>query len=606
MLMSGAALTLPISRAAPAPVSDRDGFVHVESHGVRWTMSADLVEELLPAIRAALDGPPDGSVAETIKTGPHRTVYRLALEHGDFYLKHFRIADWKALLQNLLRPSRAELEWRAARGIARLGLPTFEPVARGQRVHGGIVHDSFLVSRGIPEAVPLDQFAVEELVPPARHMLREAACSQSNRRHKLATALGELAARVHHAGIEHADFHAGNILIRVGPDGRPALWLIDLHKVHLGRSPSRSARFRNLAILHQFFAGKSTRTDRLRFYRAYRQQWDATAPAGECGAPHAALSEDSSSERAEIAALEKSLEAAADAGWRRADRAWQRGNRHVRKRDAGAVSCRGLATLDVDWLDQVRDDPERLFREPLTVWHKQTPKHRVAEIELPAAASALCHAGFLKCIEPTRTWRRWLASFRMSPVRRSWELGHSLLRRGIDTPKPILFIERQIPQTERYYLLTEAIPESFGVAEFFQTLWPGMDAAARCDWLRMHLRRLALQLRRLHDAGFDHRDLKFANLLVARDPADPRVWLLDLEGVRIWRPLPARRATQNLARINVSALVAGIGPQTERLRFLKWYLGARFAADWKGWWRRIARLSREKISDNRRRGRNLS
>ena len=61
------------------------------------------------------------------------------------------------------------------------------------------------------------------------------------------------------------------------------------------------------------------------------------------------------------------------------------------------------------------------------------------------------------------------------------------------------------------------------------------------------------QMRRLHDAGFDHRDLKFANLLVAADPTDPRIWFLDLDGVRVWRRLPARRAVQNLARINVSA-----------------------------------------------------
>src|SRR5262249_2457690 len=184
--------------------------------------------------------------------------------------------------------------------------------------------------------------------------------------------------------------------------------------------------------------------------------------------------------------------------------------------------------------------------------------------------------------------------------------GHALLRRGIDTPKPIMFVERPAPQSARDYLLTEAIPESLGLAEFFVTLWPGMNAAARRDWVGLHLVWRALQLRRLPHAGFDHRDLKFANLLVARDPADPRVWLLDLEGVRVWRRLPARRAVQNLARINVSALVAGIGPKAERLRFLKWYLRESFPADWKWWWRQIARLSREKISDNRRRGRNLS
>src|SRR5262245_9520446 len=591
MAMSGAALILPISRAARGPVSSGDAFVAVESDGVSWTMRADLADELLPAIRSTVHGPPAYRAAETVKTGPHRTVYRLALDSGDFYLKHFRIANWRALLQNLVRPSKAELEWRAAQRIAHLGLPTFEPVALGRLVRSGVVRDSFLVSRGIPEAVPLDQFVTAAvLAPDGTETQYEAAGLQNDLRQRLATALGELAARLHLAGIEHADFHAANILVCVSPDGKPRLWLIDLHKVHFGRPRSRDARFKNLAILHQFFAGKTRRTDRLRFYRAYRRHWEAGAPTSGRGARRPVPAGGRTSEGEEIAVLEQILDTAARAGWRRADRAWQRGNRHVRKRDDGAAACRGLAALEIPWLEQVRDDPERLFRDHLITWHKQTPRHRVAAIRLPPAAASRS-VGFLKCIESPRNWRRWLAPFCISPVRWSWELGHALLRRAIDTPRPILFVERQAPESGGYYLLTEAVPDSVAVAEFFATHWPGLSAEARRDWLRLHLRRLALQMRRLHDEGFDHRDLKFANLLVSRDPADPRVWFLDLEGVRLWRRLPARRAAQNLARINVSALVAGLPTNTDRLKFLKWYLGARFATEWKKWWRRIAQLS---------------
>ncbi|MGE5191890.1 MAG: lipopolysaccharide kinase InaA family protein, partial [Deltaproteobacteria bacterium] len=281
--------------------------------------------------------------------------------------------------------------------------------------------------------------------------------------------------------------------------------------------------------------------------------------------------------------------------------------RHVRRRDSGPVACRGLATLDVAWLEAVRDDPERLFREERVRWHKQTAKHRVGEVRLPAAAGAPCAAGFLKCVEQRPSlWRRCLASFRFSPVRRSWEVGHALLRRGIDTPRPLLFVERGDWASRRCYLLTEAVPDSIGLPEFFDVHWPAMNAGRQRDWLTRHLGRLALQMRRLHESGFDHRDLKFANLLVSRDPADPRIWFLDLEGVRVWGRLPARRAAQNLARINVSAMLVNLPGNTDRLRFLKWYLADAFQGEWKWWWRRIARLSQEKISGNQRRGRAVS
>ena len=98
-------------------------------------------------MRRAADNPTADRSVETVKTGPHRTVYRLSLALGEFYLKHFRINNWKTLLLNALRPTKADLEWNAALRIARLGLPTFEPVALGQIRRAGLVADSFLVSK---------------------------------------------------------------------------------------------------------------------------------------------------------------------------------------------------------------------------------------------------------------------------------------------------------------------------------------------------------------------------------------------------------------------------------------------------------------------------
>lgn len=601
--MIATALSLTMNRAAPRLISCKEEFVSLKSGEVEWAMRADVVEELLPAIRQTIEGIPGPAQVESVKTGPHRTVYRLRLASGDYYLKHFRIADRKALLQNVVRPSKAELEWRAAQKIAALGLPTFEPVALGKLVRTGIVRDSFLVSRGIPDAQPLDELAAAELsTPPGIRPPRAVAARRSALRQSLTVELGRLAARIHLAAIEHADFHSANVLVRVGPDSASALWLIDLHKVHFRTRLSAGDRYNNLAVLHQFFAGKSTRADRLRFYRAYRDEFRGGGVNVTATARTPSLDSEPR-EREEIARVEGVLAAGAARGWIRADRAWSRGNRHVRKLEDGAASCRGLATLDASWLRAVRDDPDRLFRDHLIRWHKQTAKHRVAEVGLPESANARTPRAFLKCIEPAGFWRRWLAHYRVSAVRRCWEVGHALLRRGIDTPRPILYIERRAPQD---YLLTEAVPGSIGVREFFESVWPGMSAAERRHWLLPRLCRLAQQMRRLHAAGFDHRDLKFANLLVATSPADPRVWLLDLDGVRFWRRVPAGRVAQNLARINVSTLVAGPVGKTDRLRFLRWYLDRDFQHEWKRWWRRIARLSQDKIQENQRRQRPLS
>jgi len=622
--MSGAALSTPKTpvrrpievegdesqKAGAPPTHDAgDEFVHVAGAGVAWTVRADLASQLMPSLQRSADNPSADRSVETVKTGPHRTVYRLSLAAGEFYLKHFRVNDWKTLLLNALRPTKADLEWHAALRIARLAMPTFEPVALGQARRLGVVADSFLVSRGIPQAIPLDEFA-SLTFQPAGTWSDPCGHRQSDLRQQLTTALGDLAGRLHQAAVEHADFHAANVLVRIGTDGRPALWLIDLHRVYFRRVLSQNQRSDNLAFLHQYFTDKTSRADRLRFFRAYR-----LVVNGGAALPRA---EQRIAVRAEIAVLENALVAGAHRGWQRADRAWRRGNRHVRKLDQAGGGCRGIAALSATWLQAVRDDPERLFRENVQVWHKQTAKHRVAQVALKNTLVAPAGSVFFKCVEERGLIQEWLAPFRDSPVRKAWEFGHALLRRQVDTPRPILFVERREHRTRKCYLLTEAIDGTVNLAEFLRSRWPRMSQLQQRAWLDAHLRRLAWQMRRLHSSGFDHRDLKFPNLLVSCRNDDPRIWFLDLDGMRAWRRLPESRAVQNLARINVSALVHGIASPTDRLRFLKWYLTGHAAtghaatghaatgnscSDWKCWWRRIARISDRKFETNKRRGR---
>src|SRR5262249_13165820 len=175
-------------------------------------------------------------------------------------------------------------------------------------------------------------------------------------RHRLAEALGRLAARLHLAGVEHADFHAANILVHITAEGEPLLSLIDLHRLHFRRELTSAQRHYNLALLHQFFAGRSTRSDRCRFYKGYHRELEQDNRLDAVSAQSIRVDGGSI---AEIGQLERRLAVAAESGWRRADRAWKRGNRHVRIRDAGLDRCRGLAGLDAAWLDEFRNDPER-------------------------------------------------------------------------------------------------------------------------------------------------------------------------------------------------------------------------------------------------------
>ena len=591
----GASVRLSGGATVIAPTT----YKSTDDSGVEWSIPSELCDELLPPLRRIAQGTAQTAGCTVVKTGPHRTVCRLEVPCGVFYVKHFRAKGWKGKLLNLLRSPKAEIESRAAAQISNLGLPTIETVALGVVRQANWTTDSFLVSREIPDALPLDAFVLREFCD--ENELTDQPDGNAQRvdlRRELAQALGEFCGRMHVAGIDHADFHAANLLLRREGE-RLRLWLIDLHPVYFRARLTDERRYRNLAYFHQFFVGKSTRADRLRFFQAYQQVWNA----GRTHVADSAAVDEAS--RHEIATLERHLADGAHRGWRRADRAWRRGNRHVKRLESTAVRCRALATLNADWLSELIERPEQIFDGAETTWHKRSIRHQVAQIELPKRSGANVDQAFCKCIQRVGAWRRLLAPFRDSPVRKAWEFGHALLRRGIDTPRPLLYWEDDRPNPPRSYLLTEAVPSTADASSFLRDQWSRVPENLKREWIEGHAEQLARQLARMHESGFDHRDLKFSNLLVSTVLGDLRVWFLDLDGMRHWRGIPRSRAVQNLARVSVSATTHHVGSLSDRLRFLKCYLGASRTADWKHWWRSIDQATIKKLAVNQKRGRPL-
>ncbi len=587
------------------------GFVPWIAGPVRWQVRSDLLGgagrpscPLFGDAGLLLEQWLASGQATLVKQGQHRTVYHVVLPGLDFHLKHYPLADTRAWLRQMLRPSKARMEYQRTLAVSRRGVPTLEPLAFGE--HGSTIQSSYLITRTLRDVCPLNVF-LEQTLPDL------APLRQAQLRQQLAQALGVFVAQLHQAGITHQDLHPGNLLLRLGPDDRLHLYLIDLHAVRLSGPLSWPASRENLVLFNRWFILRASRSDRLRFLEAYREaRREQDGPSGQLTLPPEAARD-----------LEKRTVASNLAFWRHHDPRCLGRNRYFLPVRLPGVSGHAVADLDPTLLAALLADPDEPFRRPGAVLLKDSRTSSVVELTVPGPEGPcrLIYKRFNRA-----HWTDPLANlFRPSPALRSYRMGHALRWRGLPTPRPLLLLQRhRWGMPAEGYLLTEQLPVARHLRDYLGEL-EALPADLRRVRLRRMIERLARLLAALHSRRIAHSDLKASNLLVSREPwrvahpdrkepgprateADPeQLWLIDLVGVRVLDKLGKRRKIQNLVRLHASFHAHPAVTRTDKLRFLRQYLGwgLRGKAGWKTWWRAIERATAAKVRRNQLRGRPL-
>jgi tRNA A-37 threonylcarbamoyl transferase component Bud32 len=559
--------------------------------GVCWEAVPEYQEMLFGPDGLRLDDWLRDGQARVVKHGPHRTVYRVTLPGLDCHLKHYRLHDVRAWMRELVRPSKARMEYERALAVAACGVATITPLALGEVCRGIGPADSFLLTHTLEDAIPLNYFV--EVVFSGLPLPRQTFIRQ-----QLATALGDFLARLHDAGIVHNDLHAGNILLRLDADDRPHLYLIDLHALRLtGRPLAWQATRANLVLFNRWFALRAGRADRLRFWSAY--SGSRQSPPWEHGQGPTGLRE--LARELECLTWESNLRF-----WRSRDRRCLVSNRYYQRVRHGNVAGYRVTDLDGAALAPLLLDPDEPFRRPGVRLLKDSRSSTVAELDMPV--QGVLRRVIYKRFRVTSWSDPWTALVRQPPALRSWVHGHGLRERCLPTPRPLAVLHRRRSGLfQEGYLLTEKIENGVDLRRFVA----GLDAlplAHRRTILRHGIDRVARLVRELHHCSLAQRDLKAANILVSGDWSAPHFWLIDLVGVTRHRKLSRRRRVQNLARLHASFVRHPALSRTDKLRFLRVYLqwGLFGRETWKTWWRAIDQAPEDKIARNERSGRPLA
>jgi hypothetical protein len=303
--------------------------------------------------------------------------------------------------------------------------------------------------------------------------------------------------------------------------------------------------------------------------------------------------------------------------WRHRDGRCLRTNRYYRRVHSAQAVGHAVADLDRAILDELLANPDAPFEQPGVLLLKDSRSATVAELDL--LVNGRMRRVIYKRFRVTTWSDPWTALVRATPALRSWILGQGLRERMLPTPRPLLVLHRRRHGLVREgYLLMEKVEDAVDLHGFVKRL-AGLDASERRRRLRCCIEEVARLIRKLHSRHLAHRDLKAANLLVAREAWQPAehsatttsvnpIGFIDLVGVARCRKLADRQRVANLTRLNASFHASGAVTRADRLRFLRVYLqwGLSGRESWKTWWRAIARATAAKVARNLRRRRPLA
>lgn len=553
---------------------------------------------------ASAEVPPPASVASwldagpatAVKSGAHRVVYRVDLAHGPVYLKHYRCQRLGDVLRQVVRASASQRESRRALELTRRGIASAAPLAVGEIRRGGLVGDNFLVTLGIADSCPLDEFV--------RMRLADWPPQLGDRwRRRLVRSVARFCAKLHQAGAEHNDLHLGNLLVRLDANGLPRctpagdieVHLIDVPGVRFSRPlPWRRTR-NNLAMLCGSATTCAGPADLARFWIDYLRARsdlaisDRSVAAGELS-------------RSIITAMR-------DKQRSRDRRVWGNNRDYYRLAQPTGSAC-AVAELPrpalAELLAGARGFVNRWLSRPIKLGHRSI----VVQGELQVGDERV-DVAVKRWREPA--WRRRLQGRWSSRAARQWHRAHALLARDIATPRPVACLE----------LATAAgVAESVLIArweheaiDLHRRAWALASLPAKTR--RQAADRAAVALGqlvgRLHFWRIAHRDLKWCNLLITADDT-PRALVTDLDGLRLpgrWRmagPLAYRTRVRNLARLAASLALHPWVSRTTCLRFLRSYLAhepSRGSDDWKRLARDVASAAERYVAVARREQRPL-
>src|SRR3990172_12114136 len=120
-------------------------------HNTQW-ITKDIPLDVLEKIAVSIDS---GKDCEIIRSGYFKKVLKYTHNQASFYIKQYTTRHYRDAIKSVFSQSKARKEWNKGRELINHHMLTAEPVAVGEKRYFGILKDCYIISKAIPNAVPV-------------------------------------------------------------------------------------------------------------------------------------------------------------------------------------------------------------------------------------------------------------------------------------------------------------------------------------------------------------------------------------------------------------------------------------------------------------------
>ena len=505
-------------------------------NNIRWLVKGELSNTL----KELLDSIEESKNWVVVRSSSFRKVLNYTHNQESFYIKQYIVKSNLEAIKSLVSISKVQREWNKGNLLLKNNLLTAEPVAVGEKRCFGMLKESYIISRTIPDSIPLRERLVNTQQLSAEYR-------QINKNTLLRKFISYIK-MIHEHGFFHGELHAENIL--VGQNDY-TFYLIDVGRIKFRKRLPEPWKIYDLARFFYSVLDICTNNEMAELIDNYASN---TLTTKDKKIFHKSVFD-------EIYKIKRRL-------WNGRTKKCLKDNTVFKITTYGRYTINMRREWDVNTLVDLINKHILSFKIKSDNVIKSSSKTGITQIRVANEnTESVCikeyrYPSFLKKI---------IYSFFRSSARKAWFAAHGILALNFLTPQPIALIEeKRFSMLKRSFLIMEDISDFLPCYKYVSEKFSCYDKVT-VEKKQIFVSCLAASLRQFHDSGVYHSDLKGSNIMITELPDTWNIFYIDLDRVYFNKRITLKKKIKNLTQLNAS--MPNCITYTDRLRFYRTYTG---------------------------------